>query len=217
MSLYRRRLEDQPLDFTITNEPRVFDGFRPVDGIEIRHERLAEGEPLEVRREVMRGGRAAVILPYDPALDALVLIRQFRIGAALATPHAAPLELPAGLVDDGEATQDSAARELREETGLEAQAVSELFSMLSSPGLTDERITFFLALVDASNLAGSAGLASEHEDILPLLAPVDALVEAADAGAIENGFLLCATHWFARHGRERARLLQDTLTTQGAE
>jgi ADP-ribose pyrophosphatase len=155
VSLYRRRLEDQPLDFTITNEPRVFDGFRPVDGIEIRHERLAEGEPLEVRREVMRGGRAAVILPYDPALDALVLIRQFRIGAALATPHAAPLELPAGLVDDGEATQDSAARELREETGLEAEHWREIGRMTALNGVCRAPEAVYLAtgLRDAADAA----------------------------------------------------------------
>ena len=98
-------------------------------------------------------------------------------------------------------------RELAEETGLVAQAVERCFTMLPSPGLTDEYAYVFLAIVDTSALSTSAGLADEHEDIRPIAAPADALIAAVDEGRVENGFLIACTHWFARKGRARATAL----------
>ncbi len=115
-SSYRSRLEDQSLDFEVIEEHRVFDGFRPLDVLALSHAPLGEASSARVRREIVRGGRCAVVIPYDPRRDAIVVIRQFRIGAALATPHAAPLELPAGGIDEGEDPAEGAARELVEET-----------------------------------------------------------------------------------------------------
>lgn len=210
-SQYRERLEDQPLGFEVEGTERVFDGFRPLDVLTVRHDPLVRERNARVRRELVRGGRCAVVIPYDPARDEIVVIRQFRIGAALATANAAPLELPAGGIDEDEDPAEAAARELFEETGLRAKAVSHCFTMLSTPGLTDEAALVFLAIVDTYNLERMGGKADEDEDILPVRAPADALVEAVDAGRVENGFLVACTHWFARHGRARARLLADTI------
>lgn len=208
---FRERLEDQPLEWTLEGEHRVSDGFRPLDVLQVRHAALVREAGASVRREIVRGGRCAVVIPYDPVRDEIVVIRQFRIGAALATAHAAPLELPAGGIDDNEDPAEAAARELLEETGLRAQAVAHCFTLLSTPGLTDEAAMVFLAIVDASMLEAVGGKADEDEDILPIRGSVDDLTRAVDEGRIANGFLVCATHWFARHGRSRARLLVDSL------
>lgn len=195
---------DEPLDFQILSEEHLAGDFRPLKTLKVEHASLSGGAPHRVSRELVRAGTAAAILPYDPATDSIVVIRQFRIGAAIATPHAAPLELPAGLLDEGERPAEAARRELIEETGLEAQAMEEAFTILSSPGLTDETIVVFLALVDASNLAASAGMAEENEDILPLAFPARDLISACDEGRIANGFLFAGLQWFARRGREHA-------------
>ncbi len=209
----RRRLADQALDFSIDGCERLADGFRPLDRFTVSYDSLDGTRRYEnVGREVLRCRSAAIILPYDPVRDAIVLIRQFRIGAALMTPGAAPLELPAGLIDDGERTADTAAREMREETGLEALAIAPIFSALSSPGLCDEMLHYFMAIVDASRLPLSAGLAEEHEDILPFAAPVAPLLEAMDEGKLMNGPLITALHWFDRKGRPMARVLADSIT-----
>lgn len=60
------------------------------------------------------------------------------------------IELPAGLSGDivgaeDEALLDAAKRELLEETGYAAARWTELLNGYSSPGLTDESITLFLA------------------------------------------------------------------------
>jgi ADP-ribose pyrophosphatase len=68
--------------------------------------------------------------------------------------HRAPLgkncfELPAGLAGDdptheGEPLEEAARRELLEETGYLAAKVSHLFDGATSPGMTDEAVSFFL-------------------------------------------------------------------------
>lgn len=195
---------DEGLAFEILSEEHLAGDFRPLRRIALDHASLSGGPPHRVTREVVRAGTAAAVIPYDPATDSIVVIRQFRVGAALATPHAAPLELPAGLLDEGESPAEAARRELFEETGLAARAMGEAFAILSSPGLTDERIVVFLALVDATALAARAGMAEENEDILPLAFPARDLISACDEGRVANGFLFAGLQWFDRRGRERA-------------
>ncbi|MBO0905761.1 NUDIX domain-containing protein [Jiella sonneratiae] len=209
---YRDQLRDQPLDVEFLCEETVYSGFRDYSVAELRHARLGEGRPIgPMKREFLTIGEVAIIIPYDPRRDSIVVIRQFRLGAAKLTPNGAAIELPAGLVDPGETADETAARELTEETGLEALAIERCFSLLPSPGMLLEHANFYLAIVDASNLAYKAGEADEHEDIHPILAPVDDILAAVDEGRVLNGFLITGLHWFARKGRARAQALQGTL------
>lgn len=198
---------DEPLDFTILSRKPLGGVFRPLEELSVTHASLTGGAPLLVTREVVKAGTATAIIPYDRARDRLVVIRQFRVGAALSTPHAAPLELPAGLLDEGEDAVTAARRELFEETGLEALAIGEAFTILSSPGLTDETIVVFLALVDASRLAARGGVAAESEDIVPLAFRASDLISAADDGRIANAFLFASLQWFDRRGAALAERL----------
>jgi ADP-ribose pyrophosphatase len=102
-----------------------------------------EGERFWVEivdgKEVVRTPDAVAVVAVD-ADGRIVLVRQNRPPAGRKL-----LELPAGLIDDGETPLESAQRELREETGLRGGRWRELWSFYSTPGFADEYITVFAA------------------------------------------------------------------------
>jgi ADP-ribose pyrophosphatase len=55
------------------------------------------------------------------------------------------LELPAGLIDDGEAPETGARRELKEETGYSAETLKSLGWVYTTPGISAQRAHVFMA------------------------------------------------------------------------
>jgi 8-oxo-dGTP pyrophosphatase MutT (NUDIX family) len=96
------------------------------------------GERFE--RDLVHHPGAVVVVPYDATGD-VVLVRQYR-----APVDAELLEIPAGRRDvEGEPTETTAARELAEETGLEAGRMELIGHFFNSPGFSDEETWCYLA------------------------------------------------------------------------
>lgn len=75
------------------------------------------------------------------------------------------IEIVAGRVDPGETFEAAARRECIEEIGLTPLRMVQLFGFLAAPGLSDEIMTLFLALVDAVGAPDRAGTVDEGEEI----------------------------------------------------
>jgi 8-oxo-dGTP pyrophosphatase MutT (NUDIX family) len=93
-----------------------------------------------VTREVIENFGAVAIVAMDDD-GRIPMVYQYR------HPFGRRLwELPAGLLDvDGEAPHLSAARELREEVGLQAETWQLLVDLDSAPGFSDESVRVYLA------------------------------------------------------------------------
>lgn len=100
-------------------------------------------------RDVIRHPGAVAVLPLHDD-GTVTLVRQYR---APIDEHL--LEIPAGIRDvDDEPTQTTAARELAEEVGLEAERYEHLVAFHNAPGMSDEVVHVYLATglheIDAS-------------------------------------------------------------------
>lgn len=81
----------------------------------------------------------ALVIPVMP--DGQVgLVRQYRHGVRQVV-----LEVPGGVLDEGETPETSAARELREETGFEAEKIEAVGKMMPNPALNNAHVHVLLA------------------------------------------------------------------------
>ena len=154
-----------------------------------------EARDVHQTRDVLLGGKIAAVLPVDVARGEVVLIRQFRLPAHLATGKGDMIEIVAGRVEEGEPAEDAARRECHEEIGVAPTALVKLFSYLTTPGLTDEEVTVFVAAVDASAVPERTELGGEI--IQTLRVPIGAALAALDDNTIRNGPALMALQWLA--------------------
>ena len=113
----------------------------------VRRKQVYEGKLFDVvvenwgerEREIVEHPGSVTVVPIA-ADGRVVLTRQFREAARKEL-----LELPAGMLDDGEAPLPAAKRELAEETGLHGGEWRELRRIQPSPGILREPVTIFLA------------------------------------------------------------------------
>jgi ADP-ribose pyrophosphatase len=201
-------------DLRVDAEETVWRGHFPLELITFRQRRF-DGTWSEARVwELLRRGRAAALLPYDPTADAVVLVEQYRLPAHVAGFNPVMLEVPAGLCDAGESAAETIVREAQEETALTVQNLQQIGDYLLSPGASDERVTLFVGQVEAPpvddhGIAGLAGLAAEHEDIRIRVYPADVAIAAAFAGQVQNATTLIALFWLAAKRTElRAKWAQ---------
>jgi ADP-ribose pyrophosphatase len=117
------------------------------------------------------------------------------------------IELPAGLSRDlaehaSETLLEAAQRELLEETGYTAESWTELVSGYSSPGLTDESITLFLA--EGLQRQGAGG-GDHSENITVHEVPFhEVLAWLKQQGAMADLKLLAGLFAASEHWRKRS-------------
>ncbi|MBW4522442.1 MAG: NUDIX hydrolase [Scytolyngbya sp. HA4215-MV1] len=89
--------------------------------------------------ECIRHPGGAVVIPITPE-GKLVLIRQYRFAVQMRL-----LEFPAGTIEPDESPEETARREIEEETGYRAHSWQKLGEFFLAPGYSDEVIYPFLA------------------------------------------------------------------------
>lgn len=163
---------------------------------QFKHKLFAGGWSPLIRREVLERGHAVAVLLYDPVLDELVFIEQFRIGALPTSPSPWLLEVVAGMIESAEDPDDVCRREAFEEAGVNIKRLYKALSYLSSPGGTTERIHVYVGEIDATSANGIHGLENESEDILVRRLAFDDVLQYLKLGKIDNAAALIALQWF---------------------
>lgn len=182
----------------IAREPR-YKGFFSIIAYRFRH-RLFNGEMSgEVVREVFERGHAAVLLPYDPSRDEVVLIEQIRIPCMDSSDTPWLLEMVAGIIEEGETVEEVARREALEEANIVVKRCKPVLNYLASPGGTSERLSIMVGEVDATTAEGIHGLEAENEDIRVHVVSREQAYRWVEEGAIDNAASVIALQWLQLH------------------
>lgn len=139
--------------------------------------------------------------------DRVVLVRQFRHGTESVT-----LEIPGGIVDPGETHGAAAERELREETGYDAQTWIKLGDVLPNPAIMNNHCSTWLALdarrVDTPSPDGTEVIETEE---VPLAEIADKIAE----GTIQHALVLAGfAHLLVRTNGAWSRPRLSRLTIE---
>lgn len=103
-----------------------------IDTVELPEKKYSKREIIE-----HPGGVGIVPVTED---NCVILVKQFRKAV-----NRMLLEIPAGKLEVNEEPRETAIRELKEETGYEAEKLKYLLEFYTSPGYTNEKIYLFLA------------------------------------------------------------------------
>ena len=192
-----------PGDVDITGRDRAYEGFFKVERLQLRHRLFRGGWSGTLSRELLIRRDAVGVLPYDPGLDAVLLVEQLRVGA-LGRPRSPwLLELVAGLIDAGEEPADVARREALEEAGCELGALEPIHSYFSSPGGTSEYFYLYCGRAGLAGAGGVFGLSGEGEDIRARVFGLEEALAAVSSGRVADAHTLIALQWLQL---ERSRL-----------
>ena len=161
----------------------------------MKSETLLQGRAFKIRRDTLKTpdgretkfvivdhGGSVVIIPVDGDGN-ILLVRQYRHAAGMDL-----LELPAGTRDGDEPFEDCAAREIREETGMEAGTLKHIGSFYLAPGYSTEYMGVFLA----TDLSHNPLEMDEDEFLSVEKMPIREVIAMAERGEMPDAKSLAA-------------------------
>lgn len=182
-------------DVEVLSKETVYKGFYQVDVYQLRHRLFKGGWSDILRREICDTGQVAGVLLYDPKLNQVVLIEQFR--PSLLDDERGPwsIEIVAGLQEPDESKETLAIREAKEEANADILQLIPIGRYWESPGATSKQVSVYCGIVDASSLKGIHGKKTEHEDIRVHVIDAPKAFQMVNEGIINNGLAIIALQW----------------------
>jgi ADP-ribose pyrophosphatase len=148
----------------------------------IRRDTLKTPDGRETKFEIIEHGGSVILIPVDENHE-IHFVRQYRHAAGMNL-----LELPAGTRDGDEPFEECAAREIREETGMEAGALLKVGEFFLAPGYSSEFMVVYLA----TDLKHNPLEADDDEFLTVEKIPVKKALEMAERGEIPDAKSLAA-------------------------
>ena len=198
-------------DVSLIHKETGYDGFFSIRQYAVQHALFSGGKSRVVVRECLERGHAVGVLAYDPWLDNIILLEQFRIGAyvniasgnsAVDTDSPWLYEIIAGIVESGESHEAVAHREALEEAGCDLLELETIGDFYSSPGGSSETTKLYCGCVHSENTAGVYGLAEEGEDIRAKVVSFSKAVRWLKEGRLNNASTIISMQWLMLHHDE---------------
>ncbi len=172
-------------------KPKILDrkiaytGYLTVEQLRVQ---VADG--AIVSREIERHGDAAAVLPYDIERRCALVVRLFRAPVFCATGAESLEEACAGTIER-EDEVSAARREAFEELGVSLGTMELVARVWSSPGVSTERQSLFLASYTPEDRTGlGGGVVGEHECITVVERPLSQILHDIEQGGVTDGKLV---------------------------
>lgn len=166
------------MPFELVRSEPLFQGR----AFKIRRDHMKTPDGRETKFDIVEHGGSVILIPIDRDGN-LLFVRQYR--------HAAGrdlLELPAGTRDGDEPYEECAAREIREETGMEAGTLKKVGEFFLAPGYSTEFMEVYLA----SDLRHNP-LEADADEFLSLeKIPLERAIAMAEEGKMPDAKSLAA-------------------------
>lgn len=168
--------------YEILNSKIVFEG----KVLSVKNDEIYLPNEKTTFREVVLRGDAAAVVPIDEEGN-VILVKQYRHPAKKEI-----LEIPAGMIDEGEEPKICAIRELEEETSFKTDDLIHLTTIYPAIGFCTEKIYIYLA----QNLKKGQFNFDEDEFITVKKYPLEEAIELIYKGEIIDsktivGLLAC--------------------------
>ena len=158
---------DLNTNIQIKDLKREYLGFFALNQVDLKYPFFDNSTSGVKSRTILMGSEASLILPYDPILDKVLLVEQFRIGPFCRGDKAPWVYEPvAGMIEFGEKPEVAAKREVFEEAGIEVTKLVKINSGYPNPGEATTYFYNYIGIVDLSDYSpGIYGVRDEGEDI----------------------------------------------------
>ena len=184
------------LKYRIINKKNLYSGFFNLNKYEFVHEKHNGKWTNKVEREIFSGAQVSTLLPYDPIRKEIILIQQFRAGVLSRYNKDYLYEIVAGIIDEDEKPEETAARECFEETGCKVEKILPIQTYFPAPGSSESYYHLYLGEIKSFEGERIRGLESENEDILVKSYKINDVRNMLKGKKIKNGLTLVALQWF---------------------
>lgn len=181
---------------SIEQKRYILEDVFKVEEARLRHEKFNGEMSNVVRRISLERGDSVAVIVFNLTTNKVILVSQFRY-PSYKNGHGWLIETIAGIVDPGETPEESARREVQEETGLSISTLEHISTFYPSPGGSSERIHLYYSEVSGENAKykGTGGLVSEGEDIKAVELTLDEALSKIKTGEIMDAKTVIGIYW----------------------
>lgn len=162
-----------------------------VFSLQVDEVRLPDGNTA--RLDIINHGGGIAIVPLDDQGN-ILFVRQYRQPAKTTL-----LELPAGALKPGEYPEDTARREIREETGMAAEKLLLLREFFLAPGYSTEYMYIYLA----TGLSPAPLQGDEDEFITVEAVPVKRAYAMLENGELQDSKTMLGLYLASPHLKDK--------------
>lgn len=181
---------------SIEQKQYILNDFFKIEEAHLRFELFNGKMSPSVRRLSLERGDSVAVLVFNRTTEKLILISQFRY-PTYKNNDGWIIETIAGMIDNGETPEESARREVQEETGLDIDAFESIATFYPSPGGSSERIFLFYSEVsgEKAKYKETGGLIGEGEDIKAVEISIADALKKINAAEIVDAKTIIGIYW----------------------